>query len=134
MSSNPILIIDDDTTILEMIADLLSYEGYTITATNKGSVALDRARAEPPALILLDLMMPEMSGWQVVAALSGSQRTRSIPVILLSARRDLATTAAELGATAFLEKPFELDALLDLIKQYVQLDDSTNPQEGSTAN
>src|SRR5262245_10593331 len=124
MSSNSILIIDDDTMILDMIADLLNCEGYSITASNKGSVALARALAERPALILLDLMMPEMTGWQVVAALNASQRTRSIPVILLSARRDLAATAAELGAAAFLEKPFELDALLDLIKQYVQLSDS----------
>ena len=74
MTSNSILIVDDDTTILDMIADLLSYEGYTITTTNKGSVALDRALAEPPALILLDLMMPEMSGWQVVAALNRARR------------------------------------------------------------
>ena len=118
MSSKPILVVDDDLAILDMIAELLGYEGYQVITTTQGSAAVARAKVDPPALILLDLMMPEMSGWQVVAALQASQQTRSIPIILLSARRDLPATAAELGITTFLEKPFELDDLLGVVARY----------------
>jgi putative two-component system response regulator len=120
MSSQFILAVDDDPAILDLIAELLGYEGYTVITTGEGSIAVSMARANPPALILLDLMMPQMSGWQVVAELRSTPRTRVIPVVLLSARRDLPTTAQELEITSFLEKPFELDALLNIVGQFVE--------------
>lgn len=116
--SNLILIIDDDLAILEMIAEFLSYEGYEIITRSDGRAALACASECGPALILLDLMMPEMSGWEVAAALRAHARTRAIPIILLSARRDLGRTAAEVGAVAYLEKPFDLDDLLALVRRY----------------
>lgn len=122
MSSNLVLIIDDDSAILEMIAELLRYEGYNIIASSEGREALELARANSPALILLDLMMPEMSGWQVISALRASPQTRMIPVVLLSARRDLAATARELEVESHLEKPFDLDKLLDVVQRYVSPD------------
>jgi CheY-like chemotaxis protein len=118
MSDNAILVIDDDLAILDMIAELLGYEGYQVVTCSSGSDALLRAKNQAPTLILLDLMMPEMSGWQVIAALRSTPQTRSIPVVLLSARRDLPTTAKELGIEHFLEKPFDLDELLQLVRQY----------------
>jgi len=126
MSSNLVLIIDDDSAILEMIAELLRYEGYNIIASNEGREALELARANGPALILLDLMMPEMSGWQVISALRAAPQTRMIPVVLLSARRDLAATARELEVASHLEKPFDLDTLLDVVQRYVSPDLSHN--------
>jgi CheY-like chemotaxis protein len=119
MNSNLVLIIDDDSAILEMIAELLRYEGYNIKTSSEGHEAVEFARTNIPALILLDLMMPEMSGWQVINALRTSPQTRMIPVVLLSARRDLAATARELDVASYLEKPFDLDALLDVIQGYV---------------
>ena len=68
MNPNAILVVDDEPAILDMIAELLGYEGYQVVTTSQGSVALARAKADPQALILLDLMMPGMSGWQVIAA------------------------------------------------------------------
>jgi len=119
MSDSAILVVDDDLAILDMIAELLGYEGYQVITCTSGSDALARASNNPPALILLDLMMPQMSGWQVVSALRASAHTRSIPIVLLSARRDLSATARELGVDHFLEKPFDLDELLGLVQQYV---------------
>ena len=119
MSGNAILIVDDDLAILDMIAELLEYEGYQVVTCSSGSDALARVKDNPPALILLDLMMPQMSGWQVIAALRSSPQTRAIPIVLLSARRDLPATAKDLGVEHFLEKPFDLDELLRLIQQYV---------------
>src|SRR6266542_4209823 len=118
MSTKPILVIDDDPAILDMLIELLGYEGYQIIAPSEGSAAIAQARTEPPALILLDLMMPEMSGWQVIAALRDDPQTHDIPVVLLSARRDLPMTAIELGVATFLEKPFELNDLLSVVERY----------------
>jgi CheY-like chemotaxis protein len=132
MSSKPILVVDDDIAILDMIAELLGYEGYQVITTSQGSAAVARAKVDPPALILLDLMMPEMSGWQVVAALQASQQTRSIPIVLLSARRDLPATATDLGITTFLEKPFELDDLLGVVARYATPHRQPSSHDGSS--
>jgi CheY-like chemotaxis protein len=129
MSSNQVLIVDDDAAILEMIAELLSYEGYMVVTCSEGRQAVAFAHTAPPALILLDLMMPEMSGWQVISTLRSSPQTRAIPVVLLSARRDLADAARELKVAAYLEKPFDLEELLDLVRHYVTLGRTHNGHE-----
>jgi CheY-like chemotaxis protein len=121
MNSKAILVVDDEPAILEMIAELLGYEGYHVVTTSQGSAALAQAKADPPALILLDLMMPGMSGWQVIAALKASPQTREIPVVVLSARRDLPATAKELGIVTFLAKPFDIDELISIVSQYAYL-------------
>lgn len=118
MNPKAILVVDDEPAILDMIVELLSYEGYDVVATSQGSVALARAKADPPALILLDLMMPGMSGWQVIDALKASPQTRAIPIVVLSARRDLPATAKELGIATFLTKPFDIDELLAIVRHY----------------
>lgn len=128
MSFQPVLVVDDDPAILDMIAELLGYEGYDVVTSSEGSAALEIANLHAPALILLDLMMPKMSGWQVIAALRAAPQTRAIPVVLLSARRDLATTASELGVETFLEKPFELDDLLKVVERYTR----PKPYSGTT--
>ena len=121
-SPHEILVVDDDTAILDLIAQVFTDEGYqTITATD-GRAAVALARDRLPRLILLDLMMPEMNGWQVIAELGTRDPTRAIPVILLSARRDLAETAADLGVASYLEKPFGLDDLVSRVQQYVHPD------------
>jgi CheY-like chemotaxis protein len=127
MNPKAILVVDDEPAILDMIAELLGYEGYQVVTTNQGSAALARAKTDPPALILLDLMMPGMSGWQVIAALKASPQTRSIPIVVLSARRDLPATAQELGIETFLAKPFNIDELIGIVSQY------TGPIFGSSA-
>jgi two-component system phosphate regulon response regulator PhoB/two-component system alkaline phosphatase synthesis response regulator PhoP len=119
MSANSILVVDDDMAILDMVAELLGYEGYEVLTSNSGSDALIQAKDHAPRLILLDLMMPEMSGWQVVSALRSAPQTRTIPVVLLSARRDLAATAQDLGVEHFLEKPFDVDELLGVVGKYM---------------
>ena len=118
MNPNAILVVDDEPAILDMIAELLGYEGYQVVTTSQGSVALAQAKYNPPALILLDLMMPGMSGWQVIAALKASPQTRAIPIVVLSARRDLPMIANDLGIVSFLSKPFDIDELISVVQQY----------------
>ena len=126
MNPKPILVVDDEPAILDMIAELLRYEGYQVVTTSDGSVALAQVKVDPPALILLDLMMPGMSGWQVIAALKASPQTQAIPVVLLSARRDLAATASELEVVTFLAKPFDIDELLSIVHTHVYSDAHPN--------
>src|SRR5262249_54844421 len=116
MTSHMILVVDDDTAILDMIGQVLIEEGYEVLTTNNGRTAVDLAHQQLPRLILLDLMMPEMNGWQVVDELRTSPHTRPIPILLLSARREMGRTAHELGVTAYLERPFDLDDLLDQVQ------------------
>lgn len=112
MSSQPILAVDDDPAILDVVAQVLADEGYRVLTANSGRAAVEMAHQYAPKLILLDLMMPEMNGWQVVAELRSSPLTRSIPILLLSARRDTELMANNLGVNSYLEKPFDLDELL----------------------
>jgi CheY-like chemotaxis protein len=128
MTAQPILVVDDDPAILDLIAQLLLEEGYEVLAVSNGQTAVDLARKLRPHLILLDLMMPEMNGWQVSALLKADPQTRAIPILLLSARRDMARTANELGVTAYLEKPFDLDDLLSRVQRILALSEDLRPK------
>ena len=114
--AKPIMVVDDDRAILDMVSELLDYEGYPVIAVSESRDAVTWASDEQPALILLDMMMPEMSGWQVLAALRANPTTLHIPVVLLSARHDLSALAENLKVETFLEKPFEIDDLLDVVR------------------
>jgi two-component system alkaline phosphatase synthesis response regulator PhoP len=124
MASQPILIVDDDPAILDLIAQLLTDEGYSILTANGGQAGIDLATKYLPKLILLDLMMPEMNGWQVVTLLKSAARTRFIPILLLSARRDMNITAQELGVSDYLAKPFDLDELLRYVEKILKRSNS----------
>jgi len=115
MTSHPILVVDDDPAILDLIAQLLAEEGFPILTAGGGRIAVELARKHLPRLILLDLMMPEMNGWQVVGELRATALTRAIPILLLSARRDMDTTARDLGVADYLAKPFDLEELLGCV-------------------
>jgi CheY-like chemotaxis protein len=128
MTAQPILVVDDDPAILDLIAQVLLEEGYEVLAVSNGQTAVDLARKVHPHLILLDLMMPQMNGWQVTAALKSDPQTRAIPILLLSARREMARTANELGVTAYLEKPFDLDDLLSRVQRILALSEDLGPK------
>jgi CheY-like chemotaxis protein len=128
MTAQPILVIDDDPAILDLIAQVLLEEGYEVLAVSNGQTAVDLARKLHPHLILLDLMMPEMNGWQVTSVLKADPQTRAIPILLLSARRDMARTANELAVTAYLEKPFDLDDLLSRVQRILDLTEHLRPK------
>jgi DNA-binding response OmpR family regulator len=117
MASHPILAVDDDPAILDVVAQVLMDEGYEVLTAGGGRAAVKLAREHLPRLILLDLMMPEMNGWQVVAELRASPQTRSIPILILSARRDTELMANDLKVSSYLEKPFDLDELLACVQR-----------------
>ena len=110
-----VLIVDDEPDILLMLRVNLEAEGYQTALAADGETALRRIADERPDLILLDVMMPVMDGWGVLAALDHDVFAHRVVVISAkSSERDV-TRALELGASAYLSKPFDPDELIELI-------------------
>ena len=111
-----VLVVDDDPDILQTLGLCLSTEGYRVLMAANGKEALHILEKEQPSVILLDLMMPVMDGWQFVAELENRGR-RDVPLLILSADRAVQGHAAQLGANGHLAKPFDLDELLGKVQQ-----------------
>ncbi len=108
MPDAQILVVDDEPDILSVLVYHLSREGYRVTTAVNGQGALTTAEAEQPDLIILDLMLPGMDGYEVLQRLRGAESTSSMPVILLTARReeDERVRGFEVGADDYITKPF----------------------------
>ena len=116
--SSQILLVEDDDDIRTDLAAMLEEYGYSVTAVRDGFEALRLLRGGGrPRLILLDLMMPEMNGWQLRLELLKDRQLASIPVLVMSGAGSLPMEAASLGATGFVSKPFDLRRLLELVEQ-----------------
>jgi CheY-like chemotaxis protein len=119
MEPRRILLVEDDAAIRETIAELLEEEGYRVASAANGAEALELLSApELPSVILLDLMMPVMSGWELHEALQDDPRLASIPVVVISASRST-ERLAPIEAAAFLAKPFDATRLLDTVGRLV---------------
>jgi CheY-like chemotaxis protein len=111
-----VLVVDDDPDILQTLGLCLSTEGYRVLMAANGKEALDILDLERPSVILLDLMMPVMDGWQFVAELEQRGR-RDVPLLILSADRSVQGHAQQLRASGHLAKPFDLEELLGKVHQ-----------------
>ena len=101
-----ILLIDDDEALTTIFTAVLTKEGYQIVVTNTGQEGLDKAETEAPGLILLDQVMPDYSGNDVLKQLKGNEKTKNIPVIILSnfSQEDLVKEALNQGAADYIFK------------------------------
>ncbi len=115
-----ILVVEDDVDIRDALVGILRDEGYEVFGAANGQEALDylNGRERQPALILLDLMMPVMNGWQFRAAQQQRAEIAEVPVVVISADGGVPQKAASLQAVGYLKKPVELDTLLDLVAKY----------------
>ncbi len=114
--SNVVLVVDDDPDILEALSEILEAEGFEILRARNGKEALEKLEPEPPQLILLDLMMPVMDGWEFAQRMRERADVAGIPIIVLSADRNVGSKATDIGAVGHLAKPFELNDLLDMVR------------------
>lgn len=112
-----ILVVDDDTDIRQTIRDILELEGYSIATAADGREALERIADRRPVLVLLDLQMPVMSGWEVLSQLRAEGS--GLPVVFMSAGYRARTEAERHNADAHLGKPFEMDELLRIVARFV---------------
>jgi len=110
-----ILLVDDDHTVRESLRDLLVSEGYRVIPAENGQQALDRINRLPADLVLLDLNMPVMSGWDTFEQLTREHPL--LPTIIITARANQLFTAASAGAGALLEKPMDIPTLLQAIEK-----------------
>jgi CheY-like chemotaxis protein len=116
-----ILVADDDPDILNIVSVSLETGGYVVHRAANGREAVDLARRHRPDLILMDMMMPLMSGYEAIAALKAEAVTRDIPVIGLSAKA-MATDielASDAGADGYITKPFRIAQVLAVIDRYL---------------
>ncbi len=121
-----ILIVDDEEDILNFLELVLREKGYEVVTAGSGHDALTRAQLERPDLVLLDIMMPQMDGWEVLKLLRIDEETASIPVAMLSARTEARDRVQGLqeGAIDYICKPFSLQELLAKIEAiFAQLEE-----------
>lgn len=113
-----ILVIDDDTGILEAVQALLEDEGYDVTLATNGAVSLDLIQGTMalPDLILLDVLLSGDDGRDVCRTLKGDSRTQHIPIIMMSAHPNVRSSVQACGANSFLAKPYDIDDLLNQVE------------------
>jgi CheY-like chemotaxis protein len=114
-----LLIVEDDPDIRESLGELLAAEGFEVSLADNGRSALDLLSSceKLPQVILLDLMMPVMSGEQFRAAQLADERISAIPIVIMSAARELAQTGERMQAAAVLKKPLGVDPLVQSLRK-----------------
>jgi DNA-binding response OmpR family regulator len=113
-----ILVVDDDPDILEFVRMNLELDGFVVETANGGAAALEAAAANPPDLMLLDIMMPEIDGLTVLRRMRSDPPTASVPVIILTARSlaEDRVRGLDLGADDYITKPFDLEEMIARVR------------------
>ena len=124
---NDVLIVDDDLDMIEVIELVLHDAGYTTRAALNGQLAMDAVAVEMPALIVLDILMPVMNGWQFAQAFR-ARYGRAVPIVVATAAEQVERRRNGLDVTDVLPKPFEISDLLRLVSRHVQLPPPTSLQ------
>jgi DNA-binding response OmpR family regulator len=117
-----ILIVDDEEDVLDLLQLVFETSGFAVRRAATGKSAVSIAYEEPPDVVLLDVMMPEMDGWQVLRTLKGDERTRNVPVVMLSARaerRDKMIGLQE-GAEGYIAKPFSPAEVVREVQSFLE--------------
>ncbi len=115
----PILVVDDDEGILGFVQMALEDEGYEVLTARQAAAALDAIRQRRPQLILLDLWMPVMNGWDFARAYRELPGPHA-PIVVLTAGRAEGPDDGEVEAAAYLSKPFDVDDLVEAVARYVR--------------
>src|SRR5690349_5872283 len=115
MKEGRVLVVDDEPMVRKTLGQVLTDEGYVVDLAVDGETALERVHAARPDAILLDLMMPGMNGRQFLQALREEPAYAMVPVMIMTAVHGLAANLATLGASEVVEKPFDVDELLNKV-------------------
>jgi putative two-component system response regulator len=123
ISEGTILVVEDTLASLKLITDILVAEGYQVRPADSGDLALASVEAMPPELILLDIIMPGMDGFEVLRRLKAKDETCDIPVIILSSITEVEqrVEGLNLGAVDFISKPYQPDELLARVRTHMEL-------------
>ena len=115
-----ILLVDDEPNIVKMVAMRLEYEGFEVIIARDGEEAIKMAQGQEPDLIILDVMLPKLSGFEVCRWLKKDLRYQKIPIVMLTARAQESDEefGYECGTDAYLRKPFRAQELLETIRSF----------------
>jgi twitching motility two-component system response regulator PilG len=118
MKQNHILIVEDEESLLKLESILLTTRGYRVTGVTNGGAALEAIIADRPDLVLLDIMMPGIDGFEVCRIIKSDPATRDIPVVMLTAKKSTydQTRGLEAGASAYITKPFKSQKIAEVIE------------------
>ena len=121
MAAKRILVVDDSRTALALTCTLLDGQPWQVTTARDGQEGIEKALAEPPDLILMDVVMPRLGGFEAVAELRAAEATREIPVIMVTTRgeEENVERAYVAGCTDYLTKPLDGAELLEKIRAYL---------------
>lgn len=127
MSANKILVVDDDTNIVELIRLYLEKENFKVVVAYNGQSAVELFKEEAPSLVILDLMLPVMDGWQVCREI---RRISNIPIIMLTAKGETfdKVLGLELGADDYMVKPFDTKELVARVKAVLRRSETKDMQ------
>jgi len=116
-----ILIVDDELDILQFLKRRLERNNYEVTTTDNGEKCLAIALEEQPDLVILDIVMPSMDGYEIIKKLRGSPRTKRIPIIMHSVKKETKSIfkSMDLGSIDYVIKPVSFEVLLKVIRRYV---------------
>lgn len=131
MARESVLVVDDEREILELVKYNLDKEGYSVTVVESGEDALAATRTKMPDIVVLDLMLPGVDGLEVCRRLKGDDRTRGIPIVMLTAKGSEADVVAglELGAADYITKPFSPRVLTARIRAVLRRGDAPAQDE-----
>ena len=117
-----ILVIDDEPEITDIVETFLETAGYEVDSENASQPGIDRARSFLPDLVLLDIMMPTMDGYEICGELKRSEKTKRIPVVFLTGKdaRSDEGKSFKVGGVLYIKKPFSCERLLDIVKVVLQ--------------
>jgi DNA-binding response OmpR family regulator len=129
VADSTVLVVDDDPVILKLLEVNFEMEGFTVLVARDGEEGIEVARADQPDLIVSDIMMPKVSGLELVIALKADSTTNEIPIILLSAKAQNADVRSGLdaGADDYVTKPFEPLDLVDRVNRLLEARASKRP-------
>lgn len=119
MDGQPVLVVDDDMDLLAMFQLTLRAAAIPCERARDGIEALEAMRRRRPALVLLDLMMPRMDGWECYRQMQADDRLREVPVVLMSGDGEAKRKAAALGVSEAFSKPFDVDVVLAMVQRYL---------------
>jgi len=116
--SSRVLVVDDDPDIVEAVGEALEHDGYLVETATDGATALKRVLEAPPDLIVLDVRMPNLNGWEFCEIVRRQSHTRDVPVLFLTACSEVRDqiTAMQVGGSDHLAKPFRLDVLREKVR------------------
>ena len=119
MKKNRILVVEDEESLLKLESILLSSKGYSVTGVMDGRSALEEVTANKPDLVILDIMLPEIDGFEVCRRIKEDSATSHIPVLILTAKKNSQDIARgqQVGCDAYITKPFKSAKVLDMVQE-----------------